>query len=72
MDTDGPAVISIHATRQKTEKAEVAESDESSEEENFQDVDRVLEEKKTAIKKEQNAISKIVNASKYDPHKREP
>ena len=42
------------------------------EEENFQDVDRVLEEQKTAVKKEHREISKKINASQYDPHKREP
>ena len=32
----------------------------------------MLEEHKTAIKKEQKTISDKVNASKYDPLKREP
>ena len=44
-------VISIHATKSKNlSKAIEDESSDSEEEENFQDVDRVLEEQKTAIK----------------------
>ena len=44
-------VISIHATKSKSlSKTIEDESSDSEEEENFQDVDRVLEEQKTAIK----------------------
>jgi len=64
----GPQVISIHAKKAKP----INSASDSDEEENFQDVDRVLEEQKTAIKKEQKELSAKVNEAHYDPHKREP
>lgn len=64
------AVISIHATKGKNVKAESSSDDD--EEENFQDVDRVLEEKKTANKAHQKEITQKAEVNKYDPHKREP
>ena len=44
-------IISIHA-KKRNDQGLKAETSDSEEEENFQDVDRVLEEKKTAVKAE--------------------
>ena len=75
LDEAGPAVISIHAKKAKDEDKPVnSEESDDDEEENFQDVDRVLEEQKTAQKKVIKEISKKVDQSEkqYDALKREP
>ena len=58
-------VISIHA-RKGAQDEKDKESSSDDEEENFQDVDRVLEEQKTAKKQIQNEITKKEASNKYD------
>ena len=54
-------MISIHATKEK-EVTKIGELSDS-EEENFQDVDRAVEEKKTASKAVKKEVSEKINAN---------